>query len=160
MNDLSSEEIAWLAGIYEGEGSCSITNGRAIRIEITMTDKDIIDRICNLTGLGRVRILPSRNEKYKQAFNWGLGSLNAVSFLNVIMPWLGERRAARAKAAVKNWTTNKRQANKTDTECTKGHLYDISSNWRAKDGSCHLCHLDACRRFRAKKKAARSVLED
>lgn len=33
MNEMTAAEVAWLAGIYEGEGSCAITSGRAIRVD-------------------------------------------------------------------------------------------------------------------------------
>lgn len=152
MNELLPAQTAWLAGIYEGEGSCAITSGRAIRVEIVMTDKDVIERIHTLTGLGAVHSLPCRNEKYKDAFRWSIGSVDAVEFLTAILPWLGKRRSERALEAVKNWNTNRSQSVSTDTECVKGHAYDAPNNRRTKYGTCHLCNLESSRRYREKKK--------
>lgn len=149
---MNESEVAWLAGIYEGEGSCAITTGRAIRVEIVMTDEDIVQRVQALTGFGSVRTLPQRNEKYKTAYIWSIGSIEAVMFLQSILPWLGERRAARAEKAIDNWTNNKKQSSKGDCECIHGHRYDAPGNKRTKAGGCHLCHLAAARRCKAKAK--------
>jgi intein/homing endonuclease len=150
---MNESEIAWLAGIYEGEGSCAITNGRAIRVEIVMTDRDVMDRIQSITGLGSIHIVPARGKKHKEAYRWSIGSFEAVQFLLMIAPWLGERRAARAQKAIDNWNTNKRQSTKGDTQCVKGHAYDAPDNRRTKYGTCHLCNLEASRRYRERIRA-------
>jgi len=43
-------DIAWLAGLLEGEGSFSIKNVSA-EISIAMSDKDILDRAAQLTRI-------------------------------------------------------------------------------------------------------------
>ena len=50
MTDL---EIAWIAGILEGEGcfTCDTKTTR-LRVQCVMTDKDIIDRLHNIVGKG------------------------------------------------------------------------------------------------------------
>lgn len=149
MNELKEPEIAWLAGIYEGEGSCAITKGRAIRVEVVMTDRDVVERICALTGLGTIHSLAQRDEKYKAAYRWSIGSLGAVAFLTAVMPWLGQRRAERAGDAIENWKTNRRQSTLGDTECVNGHSYD-APNKRTKYGTCHFCNLENSRRYREK----------
>ncbi len=151
MNELAPEQAAWLAGIYEGEGSCAITKGRAIRVEIVMTDRDIIERVSALTGLGSVRSVAQRSRDYKSAWRWSIGSHDAVVFLQAILPWLGSRRAARAEEAIENWTTNKKQSSTGDTTCINGHDYNAPNNKRTKYGTCHLCNLEASRRYRQKR---------
>lgn len=155
MNEVTPVEVAWLAGIYEGEGSCAITNGRAIRVEIVMTDKDVMERIQFTTGLGSIRTVPRRTEDYKEAYRWSIGSSDAVTFLQTIMPWLGSRRKERAQAAIDNWNNNKKQSASGDKECVNGHAYDTPNNKRTKYGTCHLCNLEASRRYREKAKSRR-----
>ena len=120
-----------------------------------MTDQDVVNNVANITGLGSVHTLPRRTEKHKDAYRWSIGSSDAVEFLNSIMPWLGARRSARAQEAIDNWTTNKRQSSKTDSECVNGHAYDATNNKRTKYGTCHLCNLEASRRYREKFKKER-----
>lgn len=153
MNDLTDVQVAYLAGIYEGEGSCAITAGRAIRVEIVMTDQDVVHNICNITGLASVRIVAPRGENYKTPYRWSIGSADAVAFLEAIMPWLGARRQQRATDAIQNWKTNKRQSIASDTECVNGHVYDAPDNRRTKYGTCHKCNLEASKRYREKKRA-------
>lgn len=153
---MNKEEIAWLAGIYEGEGSCAITSGRAIRVEVVMTDEDIVNKIRSVTGLGSVSTVAQRGENHKQAYRWSVGSKDAVTFLEAILPWLGERRSRRAKDAVTNWKTNKKQSTSSDSQCVKGHPYDWPNNRRTKYGTCHLCNLEASRRYREKMKAGQA----
>lgn len=159
MNELKESEIAWLAGIYEGEGTCTITSGRAIRVEVVMTDEDIVRRICYLTGCGTVRTLSQRGENYKPSYRWSIGSMDAVNFLTAVLPWLGQRRAQRANEAVENWTTNKRQSTAGDIFCVNGHRYDAPGNRRTKYGTCHLCNLEASRRYREKARQQPHPLE-
>lgn len=153
MNVLEPTEIAWLAGIYEGEGSCGISNGRAINVTVVMTDEDVISRIQSLTGCGSVKMLPQRDENYKQAYRWSVGSVEAVAFLEAVLPWLGTRRAQRAKNAVTNWKVNRKQSIASDTKCVKGHPYDMPGNRRTKYGTCHVCNLEASKRYREKSKS-------
>ena len=148
MNELKESDVAWLAGIYEGEGTCTITKGRAIRVEVVMTDEDVVKRVYDLTGCGTVRTLPQRREDYKPAYRWSIGSVDAVNFLTVVLPWLGQRRAQRANEAIENWNTNKRQSTTGDVSCVNGHRYDDAGNRRTKYGTCHLCNLEASRRYR------------
>lgn len=151
MNELKELDVAWLAGIYEGEGSCAITSGRAIRVEIVMTDQDVMSRIHSLTGCGSLRSVAQRAENYKSAWRWSVGSGEAVDFLQAILPWLGERRSQRAQEAIANWHTNKKQSSPFDTECVNGHPYNMENNRRTKYGTCHLCNLEASKRYREKK---------
>lgn len=142
MNKLTEAEVAWLAGIYEGEGYCGISSKRAIHVSIVMTDFDVMERILALTGIGSLR--PGKhanNPEHKSFLRWGVGSKNAVDFLELILPWLGERRSARASAAVENWTNNRIQAGPNDSECIHGHSYD-PPNKRMPDGSCQACRIE------------------
>ena len=156
MKQTTPEQVAWLAGIYEGEGSCAITSGRAIRVEIVMTDEDTMQRVQSFTGLGSVRSLPPRSENHKPAWRWSIGSADAVEFLQTIMPWLGSRRAERAQKAIENWTSNRKQSTAQDTECVNGHSYE-APNKRTKYGTCHMCNLEASKRYREKKRQTTAV---
>lgn len=91
-------DIAWLAGVYEGEGCLSI-NGKAVRIIIQMTDEDIIRRIHSLTGCGRVAVYP--HPKHKTVYRWTVNNRSCVARLLLAMaPLLGERRREKVLEAV------------------------------------------------------------
>lgn len=83
-------ELAWVAGILEGEGSFYVgPGGRKLTVE--MKDLDIIKRVQVLLGGGRM---------YHRAD--GMHALtiarcrDLVLLLPTIMPWLGERRTVQA----------------------------------------------------------------
>jgi len=67
-HDIPPLEVAWLAGILEGEGSF-ISKGQA-RIQVAMTDQDIITRLAELTGVGRVYAVRRQKPHHKDSWLW------------------------------------------------------------------------------------------
>lgn len=95
----SEADLAWLAGIYEGEGSVFLKgtssryNGEknAPYIKIAMIDEDIIQRVQRVAGFGTMSsyILKSG----KRIYQWHSGDREQVpQLLRAMSPWLGERR--------------------------------------------------------------------
>lgn len=93
---MSASEIAWVAGVLEGEGS--FITGANLVISVTMTDQDVIERLASLTGVGRIHVNGSpKRDHYKPAYQWHVKRIAHVRQLALaVMPWLGERRAAAA----------------------------------------------------------------
>lgn len=153
MNDLTESEIAWLAGLYEGEGNCHIGKGRLITVSIRMTDFDIIDRLAILTGVGQLLGPYDNNRKdrgpCKPIKRWNANGGDAVDFLEVIRPWLGQRRGERADQAIHNWKTNRGRADSRDTHCIHGHEYTEETVYTYKDGGrgCRICRREAGRKY-------------
>lgn len=89
-------EVAWLAGILEGEGSF-ISKGQA-RIQVSMTDQDIITRLAELTGVGRVYAVRRQKPHHKDAWLWTVNRPVHVEYIiRRVLPWLGQRRTIAAK---------------------------------------------------------------
>lgn len=91
--------LAWAAGLFEGEGSCHIgrTAHRQPCVSLGMTDQDVVARFVDIVGVGHVRSYPSRSENRKGVFRWSVQGADEVSaVLSAILPWLGVRRRARA----------------------------------------------------------------
>jgi hypothetical protein len=60
-----------------------------------MTDRDIIERLAALTGIGRVSAEKPRPGK-KPVWAWGVGVRQHREWLTQkVWPWLGQRRRAR-----------------------------------------------------------------
>lgn len=58
MNDL---ELAWVAGLLEGEG-CFTVKGNAgikrnIAVRCQMTDKDVLDRLATFVGVEKAKLV-------------------------------------------------------------------------------------------------------
>jgi hypothetical protein len=102
MNDA---EVAWLAGIMEGEAcfDWARTKERAYpRIRLEMKDKDIIDRVLHLIG-GRcwIRERPGKKENHATTYVLAITNKEDVQrVLKLIEPWLGERRKERVTEIV------------------------------------------------------------
>lgn len=91
---LASElEIAWLAGLLEGEGTFNITDLGGIRVSIEMTDLDILQRIQRALGFGSIG-KPRARGTNKQIWTFSVSSrLDVEQLLIAILPYMGERRS-------------------------------------------------------------------
>lgn len=157
-------DTAWLAGLFEGEGSFEIARNGGTRITIRMTDRDIIDRVDALfpcPGIGIVRPRHPGGGYYKTQYAWRINDPEKVrEFIAAVLPWLGERRSARAAEVLAHLDTRPGtggfQRNKT--HCAEGHEY-TPENTYLRPGTTHR-HCRTCRaRWDAEAVARRKAKE-
>lgn len=114
----SKAEIAWMAGIIEGEGSIGLksNNKGGIAnvpwIKVAMTDEDVIAKLHSVAGFGTVCSSPCASGKTLWLWQSALRD-KVPKFLKMIRPWMGERRLAKidevlAGAAVYGWDGTQR----------------------------------------------------
>lgn len=104
---MSPTEVAWLAGIIEGEGSFVAGAKTACRIQVVMTDIDIIDRIAALTGVGFTYLTKPNRTHYKVAKGWAVRRAEHVQhIISLVRPWLGARRREAADKLVTRMAGN------------------------------------------------------
>ena len=108
LSAASEGQIAWLAGLYEGEGSCgarrSSARGAVLQMSIKMTDLDVLERAQSITGLGRVYGPYRRGPAhYKPQYAWTLASVDAYAVLIAIWPMLLSRRQEQVASAIGDW---------------------------------------------------------
>ena len=104
VNELTEAETAWLAGMYEGEGSCSFnaTNNAWI-VAISGKDYDVIRRLQALTGIGTIYERKRDQPGWSDILTWNVARRGDLfDFLTAIHPWLGERRKARAEQCLEH----------------------------------------------------------
>lgn len=91
-------EIAWFSGLFEGEGSFHIVHGVPRGLQISMTDEDILLRVKSIFG-GNLSRATRKNtpEHWKDAWRWSLSLGATMDLIPKMMPFLGERRTARAE---------------------------------------------------------------
>jgi hypothetical protein len=90
---MTETEIAWIAGLLEGEGSFLVktgTQGYPV-IQCSMTDKDIMIRLQSLCG-GSLSSHKPKNLNWKETHVWRLGGVAALDIMSKILPHMGERR--------------------------------------------------------------------
>lgn len=99
-------EAAWLAGILEGEGAfilvkrplASGETAKYPRIQLGMTDRDVVDRARVLVGAGRIYVqdrTETSDRHNKPLYSWAVQGPAARSVIEEIYPLLGERRRGR-----------------------------------------------------------------
>jgi LAGLIDADG-like domain len=89
-----SEEIAWAAGLFEGEGCFSRSRNRGQVIAcISMADRDVMERFAKIIGRGRLRKVLPRQPHHKPIYRLDLAGYDNLRYLyRLFEPWLGERR--------------------------------------------------------------------
>ncbi len=100
------KDLAWAAGLFEGEGSILVPSQRAsnktIRLSICSTDADVIQRFHEIIGLGRQYDYVPKNSLGKKRQYWWVisGHEKVQAVLAVFWGWLGERRKSKAVEAL------------------------------------------------------------
>jgi hypothetical protein len=96
---MTAAETAWVAGIIEGEGYFTTKGSGGLAVRVSMTDRDIIERLKALTGVGTLYVPRNpRPGEWKQAYTWAVQDRqDAKALLEAILPWLGLRRTAKVE---------------------------------------------------------------
>jgi hypothetical protein len=92
----------WAAGLFEGEGciSTSCKSGKVyMMLQLATSDEDIMDRfVTAIGGFGTVKVEePGKNPHQKKPiYRWRVQNMTHIEHvLEILNPWLGERRMAR-----------------------------------------------------------------
>jgi hypothetical protein len=85
-------EIAWAAGIYEGEGSCVATR-TSFGVSVSQKDPELLYRLRDLFG-GNVSHYNNRifNKKICPISHWNISGDRGRTFIGAIYPFLTARR--------------------------------------------------------------------
>lgn len=94
---MTDEELAWVAGLLEGEGCFGVTWGKAgdfgrIRVEMVSTDYDVLGKLQDLAG-GRINGPYGHKVFAKPQWRWRLNTKDEVNALiERLLPHMGSRR--------------------------------------------------------------------
>lgn len=92
--EISSEELAWVAGLFEGEGCFTSAGQRQILAKIVSNDQDVVRMAYDILGVGTFKeVLHSNKCMYKWSTYTRSDFLSAFCLMR---PWLGHRRVCRA----------------------------------------------------------------
>ena len=96
---MNAIDIAWAAGVYEGEGSLVRDKRKRATYNLTikMTDLDILQRFQSVFNLGSIRPVATphqlSNPHWKPAWVYLVSNRPAISkILTAMLPYLGIRR--------------------------------------------------------------------
>ena len=91
---MKETDIAWLAGLLEGEGWFTYANG-APRIGVGMADRDVIDRAANLMY---TKVFEKRSFRgHRTQWTTTLYGVPALNLMRSLLPHMCKRRAAKIK---------------------------------------------------------------
>lgn len=86
--------IAYVAGLMDGEGSIGFTRSRSAmipRVSITNTDIALLNELKKTFG-GYISPLSKRKANWKPAYAWIISNAKAVDFVAKLEPWLRIKR--------------------------------------------------------------------
>lgn len=94
--------IGWAAGVIEGEG-CIVfekiktrTNSYRTSIAVSMTDKDVVEKLLTVLGVGTLRG-PYQIKSGKSLWTWAVqNQKGCFETLLKVGPYLGDRRLKKA----------------------------------------------------------------
>lgn len=101
-------EVAWTAGILEGEGSFSrlkTRNGSYVpRVVCSMSDRDVLEELQRIWG-GKIWTKGEKRESHhKEMFYWSTSSQwDAVELMIAVLPFMGTRRSFRINELLSEW---------------------------------------------------------
>lgn len=102
------EDLAWAAGLFEGEGSFFINNKKAdgkhyqgVTASLGSTDRDVLERFQAVLGVGHIRKHSPGDERWRQSWQWGTGKFEHAQYVACLLwPWLCERRRGQVHEAL------------------------------------------------------------
>jgi len=132
-------DIAWLAGLIEGEG-CISWNGKrdgygTPQIQVSMSDRDVVERMATLLE-SSLRGPYDKGPGNKQQWSTSICGRNAIGWLMTLFPFFGERRRYKTKQVLEQWREWGPTRGKYSSKCVRGHVYD---GYSSKQRTCSEC---------------------
>ena len=147
------QEIAWLAGLVDGEGSFGKQSRRAApynpAITLTMTDVDVVERAARIMG-DVAHVMPRDLQwpaSYKTPWTVRLTGRRAAAWLMTLYPLMCARRQERFREILIRWIRRPVTTHIGTGHCKRGHDYAVVGQTKR-----HECR--ACRRLWGRKIAA------
>lgn len=110
---LSVREIAWVAGLLEGEG-CFQNHPTQVtpRVVLSMSDRDTVEKYATIVG-ATAKILIRDFTAKKTAFVCTISGRLAVGWMMTIFPLMSKRRQGKIKEVVARWRERPSRPNRT-----------------------------------------------
>ena len=88
-------DIAWLAGILEGEGYFNLKQGKYPQIGLDMTSEDIVTRVSDMWD--------TRITRYRNRWITQVRGAYAIQWMMTLYPFLGKHRREAVVDVIKFW---------------------------------------------------------
>jgi hypothetical protein len=108
----SITDIAWAAGLFEGEGSIFINNNNGrkyVLLNLSSTDRDVVEKFTAIMGCGKMYGPYVDKNPARPRYSWHTKSrADSVKAIVLLEPFLCERRLAKLNACRAEATAQKR----------------------------------------------------
>lgn len=95
VHDIAKDQLAWVAGLVEGEGSFYAKGGPypAARFQLDMADEDVVSHACAIMKVGQVDVQDKGKRSIKPQYRWRVSAQAEVAWvMDMLYPFLGQRR--------------------------------------------------------------------
>lgn len=154
------EEIAWAAGLFEGEGSVSLKHDKrgnpAPVLSLGMTDQDTVEKFAAIIGVNQPHRFTPGPSHYKDMYRWQTQSIAVFrQVMEQFWPYLSYRRRQKF-LEVYTATRHVEVHHKDRMHCARGHEFTPENTHVVPSGArhCRTCRRANGARYRAKKKGA------
>lgn len=89
---MTRDDLIWLAGLLEGEGTFDAQRGKYPRVRVGMVDRDVVGRAATLMGT-RVR-LSLKKAPNRPMWHADIQGPKAADLMEALLPYMGARRSA------------------------------------------------------------------
>ena len=99
------EQIAWLAGLLEGEGSFQAglpSKPNAPSIQLQMRDLDVVAQVAQFWNVTAYQVRQAEGA-ISEAFKARLRGRRSVEWMQAILPWMGQRRTEQIERAISSY---------------------------------------------------------
>lgn len=103
MLQLEKEEISWLAGLLEGEGSfLPQKEGHSVVISLQMTDEDVVSKVATMFEISYCQP-KKQKEHHKQSYKLSLRGSKALEVMKLVKPYMGKRRSEKIQECIESY---------------------------------------------------------
>jgi hypothetical protein len=117
---ITSNQIYYIAGILEGEGSFTTNNGTH-KISLAMTDEDVVRKVRNAMKLNCTIYHYSSMNK-KDIYSFQVLGIKAIEWMMTLYSLMGDRRRQQISILLAGWKNKKHS---TNINCRHGHPFTI-----------------------------------
>ena len=108
INQLTSVQSAYLAGLIDGEGTITLTRmhpreTRRLVVSISNNDASLLAFVKGEIGAGKITTKRTYSERHARSFTYQITSRQALDLLRQIAPYLKTYKAKRARLALTSY---------------------------------------------------------
>jgi len=99
--NITKKDLLWLSGLIEGDGCFFSQKNRPV-VSLSLTDKDVLTRAAQIFQTSIYHYSP-KELNHKDQYEFQIKSEKAISIMNALYPYMGERRKKTIDVVKQKW---------------------------------------------------------